>query len=130
MKSLQIDHLVLTVRDIDQAVDFYESVLGMKKVVFKQTRIALEFGGEGVKQKINLHQLGSEFEPKARHVQQGSADLCFVSPVPLGVWIKSITALGVEIIEGPVNRTGAAGEIESIYFRDPDGNLIELANYK
>jgi len=125
-----LDHLVLTVKDIDVSVNFYVSVLGMKEVVFKQGRVALQFGGDqSVHQKINLHQLGNEFEPKAENVRQGSADLCFIASSPVCSLIKKIEDAGVDIIEGPVNRTGAVGNIQSIYFRDPDGNLIELSNY-
>lgn len=124
-KVKTIDHLVLTVQDIDKTVDFYTTVLGMEKEIFKQTRIALKFGH----QKINLHQLGNEFEPKAKNVKAGSADLCFITDTSIIEYKKHIEVLGHEIIEGPVKRTGALGEINSIYLKDPDGNLIEIANY-
>ena len=120
-----IDHLVLTVRDIESTVAFYCKHLGMKKVEFSGDRIALSFGN----QKINLHQHGSEFEPKASHPCPGSADLCFVTGHPVGELAEILESAGVEIIEGPVDRTGASGPILSIYFRDPDGNLIEVSNY-
>lgn len=121
-----LDHLVLTVKDIDKTVAFYTQVLGMQKEVFKGSRVALRFGN----QKINLHQLGAEFEPKARHVQSGSADLCFIIKTALNEAKSFIEQQGVIIEEGIVQRTGAVGVIESIYIRDPDGNLIELSNYK
>jgi catechol 2,3-dioxygenase-like lactoylglutathione lyase family enzyme len=123
IKSL--DHLVLTVKDIDKTVEFYTLVLGMQKEIFKQNRVALKFGS----QKINLHQLGAEFEPKAYNVKEGSADLCFITQTSVTDFKIHIESLGVKVIEGPVKRTGAVGEINSIYVRDPDGNLIEIANY-
>jgi len=121
----RVDHLVLTVKDIDKTVNFYESVMGMKKVVFGEGRIALSFGS----QKINLHQLGEEFEPKAENVKSGSADLCFIINEPIEQAIKNLSECHIPIIEGPVSRTGAKGKIISAYFRDPDGNLIEVSNY-
>ena len=126
IKISHLDHLVLTVKDIDKTVDFYIKVLGMEKEIFKGTRVALKFGN----QKINLHLLGSEFEPKAFNVKDGSADLCFIVNTPLNEAKNYIESLGIEIEEGIVSRTGARGEIESIYLRDPDKNLIELSNYK
>ena len=120
-----LDHLVLTVVDIDKTVEFYTKVLGMEKEIFKGSRIALKFGN----QKINLHKLGNEFEPKAFNVKNGSADLCFIINTPLIEAKNYIESLGIEIEEGIVSRTGALGEIESIYLRDPDKNLIELSNY-
>lgn len=126
IKINRLDHLVLTVKDINATVDFYEKVLGMKKETFKGNRIALKYGN----QKINLHQLGNEFEPKAHKVQTGSADLCFIIDTPILEAKSYIESLGIEIVEGIVLRTGATGEIESLYVRDPDMNLIELSNYK
>jgi catechol 2,3-dioxygenase-like lactoylglutathione lyase family enzyme len=123
IKSL--DHLVLTVKDIAKTVEFYTTILGMQKEIFKQNRVALKFGS----QKINLHQLGAEFEPKAYNVKEGSADLCFITQTSVTDFKSHIENLGVKVIEGPVKRTGAMGEINSIYVRDPDGNLIEIANY-
>ncbi len=123
IKSL--DHLVLTVKDIAKTVEFYTMVLGMQKEIFNQNRVALKFGS----QKINLHQLGAEFEPKAYNVKEGSADLCFITQTSVTDFKTHIESLGVKVIEGPVKRTGAVGEINSIYVRDPDGNLIEIANY-
>lgn len=121
----RIDHLVLTVKDIDETVRFYTSVMGMEKIEFGEGRIALAFG----QQKINLHQLGNEFEPKAQHVAAGSADLCFIIDMPIQQAIDDLAANGINILEGPVYRTGALGNIISAYFRDPDGNLIEVSNY-
>ena len=126
MKIDRLDHLVLTVKDIQSTVDFYQKVLGMEKVTFGQGRTALSFGS----QKINLHQSGNEFEPKAKNVQPGSADLCFITVEPIEEVLNHLTHYGVNIIEGPVKRTGAAGSILSVYFRDPDGNLIEVSNYE
>ncbi len=120
-----LDHFVLTVKNIDKAVDFYEKVLGMKKEIFKKNRVALRFGNS----KINLHLLGKEFEPKAYNVKEGSADLCFIIDTQIEEAKLYIESLGIEIEEGIVQRTGAKGLINSIYLRDPDKNLIELSNY-
>ncbi|MDH3535865.1 MAG: VOC family protein [Gammaproteobacteria bacterium] len=125
MRINRIDHLVLTVAHIDTTVAFYETVMGMKKVEFGQGRVALVFG----RQKINLHQLGREFEPRAARAQPGSADLCFIIDDPVSQVILELQRQDIDIIEGPVKRTGASGEIVSAYFRDPDGNLIEVSNY-
>ncbi len=125
MKIKSIDHTALTVRDIQATVDFYESTLGMAVEAFGEGRIALKFGT----QKINLHQQGNEVEPKAESPTPGSGDLCFVTETPLETAIAHVQNHGVEIIEGPVQRTGAQGPILSFYFRDPDLNLIEVANY-
>jgi catechol 2,3-dioxygenase-like lactoylglutathione lyase family enzyme len=120
----RLDHLVLTVRDIAATCDFYERVLGMAVDTFGEGRKALRFGA----QKINLHQVGREFEPKARHPGPGTADLCFITSTPLPEVIHHLQCCGVKIIEGPVSRTGAAGPIMSVYFYDLDGNLIEISN--
>jgi catechol 2,3-dioxygenase-like lactoylglutathione lyase family enzyme len=120
-----LDHLVLTVRDIQATLDFYTTVLGLSAETFGGGRWALRFGA----QKINLHQAGHEFEPKAQRPTPGSADLCFITTTPLETVIAHMQALGVPIVEGPVDRTGAAGPIRSIYVRDPDGDLIEIACY-
>lgn len=125
MKIERIDHLVLTVRDIAATCDYYSRVLGMQVVTFGGERMALQFG----RQKINLHERGKEFEPKALRPTPGSGDLCFVTEVPLPQVVNHIRSCGVQVIEGPVRRTGAVGPIESIYIRDPDGNLIEVSNY-
>ena len=123
-----LDHFVLTVADIGRSVDFYVRCLGMTEVRFRvaggSERVALSCGA----QKVNLHQAGAEFLPKARVPQPGSADLCFLSGAPLDEWIQALAAEGVAVEEGPVPRTGATGPILSIYLRDPDGNLIEISN--
>jgi catechol 2,3-dioxygenase-like lactoylglutathione lyase family enzyme len=121
----RLDHLVLTVADVDRTVKFYQRVLGMQPVTFGDGRCALAFGGS----KINLHQAGREFEPKAARPTPGSADLCLISADPLSDVCAHLAAHAVPIEEGPVTRTGATGTIESVYIRDPDGNLIEISNY-
>lgn len=120
----QLDHLVLTVHSIEATCAFYTKVLGMEVISFGSGRKALAFGA----QKINLHQQGQEFEPKAAYPTPGSADLCFLTPVPLSEVIEHVQACSVSIVEGPVRRTGATGPIVSVYFRDPDLNLIEVSN--
>jgi len=125
MRVDRIDHFVLTVRSVETTCDFYSRVLGMKVEEFEGGRRALEFG----RQKINLHQAGKEFEPKAGKPTPGSGDFCLITDVPLGRVAEHIRSCGVEIIEGPVSRTGATGGISSIYLRDPDGNLVEVSNY-
>lgn len=125
MKIERLDHLVLTVADITRTCEFYENVLGMQTVTFGAGRKALSFG----QQKINLHQAGKEFEPKAIRPTPGSADLCFIASTPVAAVIEHLKKEGVSIEEGPVPRTGAIGPIQSVYFRDPDGNLIEVSNY-
>ena len=125
MKIERLDHFVLTVKNLQTTVDFYTQVMGMKAIQFGEGRWALEFG----QQKINLHELGNEFEPKAQNVREGSADLCFITETELTKAMAHVEAQGIEILEGPVKRTGAQGPILSFYFRDPDGNLIEVSNY-
>jgi catechol 2,3-dioxygenase-like lactoylglutathione lyase family enzyme len=122
----RIDHLVLTVRDIQLTCEFYTRVLDLQVVTFGGSRKALQFG----QQKINLHELGKEFEPKSTHPTPGSADICFITSTPLLQARQHIISCGVEIIEGVVTRTGALGKIDSIYLYDPDGNLIEISNYR
>ena len=124
MQIDNLDHLVLTVADVDASCAFYQRVLGMEVVTFGQGRKALAFGA----QKINLHPAGREFEPKAQHPTPGSADLCFLTSVPLAQVQAHLAACGVTVSEGPVPRTGAQGPILSVYFRDPDLNLIEVSN--
>jgi len=124
MKIDSLDHLVLTVRDVEASCAFYQRVLGMEVVSFGTGRKALAFGV----QKINLHQAGHEFEPKAQRPTPGSADLCFLTSVPLAQVQEHLAECGVTVTEGPVQRTGAQGAIVSVYFRDPDMNLIEVSN--
>ncbi|TBL75676.1 VOC family protein [Paenibacillus thalictri] len=125
MKIDRLDHFVLTVGNIDKTVEFYTTVLGMEAVVFGQNRKALVFG----RQKINLHEAGHEFKPHAEKPTPGSGDFCLISETPLHEVIQHLNSLGVPIEEGPVKRTGAVGEIGSVYVRDPDGNLVEISNY-
>ena len=120
----KLDHLVLPVSDIDAIAMFYTTCLGMEKRTFGDDRVALHFGD----QKINLHPAGWDYEPKARVSIAGSADLCFIVSERVESLQAKLVHLGVEIIEGPVVRTGATGPLRSIYIRDPDGNLIELSN--
>lgn len=121
----RIDHIVLTVFDIDRTIDFYSRVLGMEPVTFAGGRRALSFG----RQKLNLHQAGREFEPKALKPGPGAIDLCFIAATPLEQVIASLKDADVAIIQGPVAKTGALGPMQSVYFRDPDGNLVEVSNY-
>lgn len=125
MKIDSLDHLVLTVKDLDVTCAFYSEALGMKIVTFEDDRKALSFGS----QKINLHKHGNEFEPKADKPTPGSGDLCFITSVPISEVISHMETCGIRIIEGPVQRIGATGPILSIYFRDPDMNLIEVSNH-
>lgn len=121
----RIDHLVLTVFDIDRTLDFYRRVLGMEPITFAGGRRGLAFG----RQKLNLHQAGREFEPKALKPTPGSIDLCFITETALGEVIAHLKSCGVAIAQGPVQKTGALGPMMSVYFRDPDGNLVEVSNY-
>jgi catechol 2,3-dioxygenase-like lactoylglutathione lyase family enzyme len=125
MKLDRLDHLVLTVRNIETTCTFYSNVLGMDVVIFENGRKALAFGS----QKINLHEAGKEFEPKAYRPTPGSADLCFTTTAPIDEVVKRLELSKVRILEGPVKRTGALGVMMSVYFRDPDLNLIEVSNY-
>lgn len=122
-----LDHLVLTVADMSRTLAFYTEGLGMRATTFYpadgSTRHALSFGAH----KINLHQAGAEFEPKAHRATPGSADLCFLTTRSLADWQSHFSAQGIEVIDGPVARTGATGPIQSIYVRDPDANLIEIS---
>lgn len=124
MQIKQLDHLVLTVKNIAATISFYESVLGMTSEIFGNGRVALKFGS----QKINLHEFRNEFEPKSLLPTPGSADLCFITTTALNDAMDHVQGCGVEIIAGPVQRTGASSPLLSFYFRDPDGNLIEVAN--
>ena len=121
----RIDHIVLTVFDLERTIDFYSRVLGMEPVTFAGGRRGLAFG----RQKLNLHQAGREFEPKALKPGPGAIDLCFISETPLEAVIDTLKAHGVVVIDGPVPKTGALGPMMSVYFRDPDGNLLEISNY-
>ncbi|ENX17286.1 hypothetical protein F889_03898 [Acinetobacter colistiniresistens] len=126
MKISHLDHLVLTVADIEITCQFYQSALNFEVISFAENRKALQFG----KQKINLHQLGKEFEPKALRPTAGSADLCFIAETPLNEVMAHLQAQHIDIVEGPIERTGAMGKILSLYLRDPDQNLIEISNYQ
>lgn len=119
-----IDHFVLTVASIDATCAFYMQVLGMDVQTFGAGRKALRFGD----QKINLHQAGREFEPKAKSPVPGSADFCLISSTPLDEIIAHLGRQGIAIELGPVDRTGATGPLRSVYFRDPDANLVEVSN--
>ncbi|MGD9952457.1 MAG: VOC family protein [Burkholderiales bacterium] len=121
-----IDHIVLTTRDPAGCVRFYTEVLGMKLESFKtptETRQALKFG----RQKINLHEWGREFTPRAHVAAPGTLDLCFIASVPLEQVVAKLKSAGVPILEGPVMKTGATGPIRSVYVRDPDLNLVEIS---
>lgn len=124
MRVLRIDHIVLTVVDLERTIAFYERVLGMTPVSFGEGRRALAFGD----QKLNLHQAGREFEPKALRPTPGAIDLCFTTDVPLDEVAAHLRAQSVAIEHGPVDKIGARGALRSLYFRDPDGNLIEVSN--
>jgi catechol 2,3-dioxygenase-like lactoylglutathione lyase family enzyme len=125
MKIERLDHLVLTVADIEATCAFYSRVMGMGVVSFGSGRKALTFG----QQKINLHERGKEFEPKATVPTPGSGDLCFITETPISEVVAHLNDQQIMIIEGPARRTGASGTLMSVYFRDPDGNLIEVSNY-
>ena len=121
-----IDHIVLTTRDLQGCLRFYCDVLGMKAEKFQTptgTRLALKFGS----QKINVHEWGREFAPRAHVAAPGTLDLCFIAAVPLEQVVSRLEAMGVPILEGPVMKTGATGPIRSVYVRDPDLNLVEIS---
>jgi len=118
-----LDHIVLTTAHTEQCIDFYTRVLGMKFERFGEGRMALKFGG----QKINLHEKGREFHPKATLAAPGTLDICFIATLPLKDVIARLVSAGVPIVEGPVAKTGATGPIRSVYVRDPDGNLVEIS---
>lgn len=124
MKVDRIDHVVLTCGDVERTISFYERALGMRQVTFGGGRRALAFSD----QKLNLHQAGREYEPKARVPTPGSVDLCFVTDVPLADVAAHLSSVGVVIELGPVDKTGARAALRSLYFRDPDGNLVEVSN--
>ena len=125
MKIDRIDHLVLTVMDIKRTCAFYQSVLGFQVITFGEGRKALQSGA----QKLNLHELGKEFEPKAAVPMPGAMDICFITDVPIGEVLRELREKGVAVEEGPVERAGATGTLLSVYLRDPDWNLIEISNY-
>jgi catechol 2,3-dioxygenase-like lactoylglutathione lyase family enzyme len=121
----RLDHLVLTIRDIEATCEFYSRVLHMEIITFAEGRRALSFGH----QKINLHSAAAPISPHALHPTPGSADLCFITTTPIIEVIAHLRRLSVPMIEGPVSRTGATGPMTSVYFRDPDSNLIEVSGY-
>ena len=125
MKIDSIDHVVFTVKDIKATCDFYAKVLGMEIVAFGQGRKALAFGS----QKINLQQHGRESTLIAQKPTPGSADICFTTSVPVSEVVAHLNSCGVSLIGGPVERNGARGLMMSVYFRDPDLNLVEVSNY-
>jgi catechol 2,3-dioxygenase-like lactoylglutathione lyase family enzyme len=125
MKIDSIDHVVFTVKDINASCEFYMKVLGMEIVTFGEGRKALAFGS----QKINLQQLGRESTLIADKPTPGSADICFVTSVPVSEVIAHLNSCGVRVVGGPVERNGAQGMMMSVYFRDPDLNLVEVSNY-
>ena len=124
MRVLRVDHVVLTVADVDRTLAFYQRVLGMTAVSFGDGRRALAFGD----QKLNLHQAGREFEPKALRPTPGAIDLCFTTDVPLDDVAAHLRSQSVVVEHGPVDKVGARSALRSLYFRDPDGNLIEVSN--
>jgi catechol 2,3-dioxygenase-like lactoylglutathione lyase family enzyme len=121
----RVDHIVLTTRDKDACIRFYAGVLGMKLESFSENRLALHFGS----QKINLHEWGKEFTPRAHVAVPGSLDLCFIASTSLENVIEKLQASNIRIIEGPVMKTGAKGPMRSVYVRDPDLNLVEISVY-
>lgn len=121
----RIDHLVLTVRDIEATCDFYRRALNAQIVRFGEGRTAIQFE----QSKINLHQAGKEFEPKAAKPTPGSGDLCLSAGVPISEVVRHLQQQNIVIEEGPVQRTGALGPMQSIYIRDPDQNLVEISHY-
>jgi catechol 2,3-dioxygenase-like lactoylglutathione lyase family enzyme len=122
----RLDHLVLTVRDVEATCAFYERVMRMRAITFAGGRRALTFG----RQKLNLHPADGPISPHASRPTPGSADLCFITTTPIAEVVAHLQSVGVAIEEGPVPRTGATGPIVSVYFRDPDDNLVELAEYE
>jgi catechol 2,3-dioxygenase-like lactoylglutathione lyase family enzyme len=125
LKISHLDHLVLTVRDVAATCVFYSQVLGMEPITFAGGRRALVFGN----QKLNLHSADEPLQPHARQPTPGSADLCFITTTPLEDVLAHLERLGIALCEGPVQRSGACGPITSVYFRDPDGNLLEVSRY-
>jgi len=124
MNIKQLDHMVLTVASIEASCRFYHDILGMEIIQFGAGRKALKFG----QQKFNLHQAGNEFKPRAKYPTPGASDFCLISDTPLKLIMSELNQHNIAIEEGPVSRTGATGKLHSIYIRDPDNNLIEIAN--
>ena len=124
MRVLRIDHVVLTVADLGRTIAFYERVLGMTAISFGEGRRGVAFGD----QKLNLHQAGQEFEPRALRPAPGAIDMCFTTDVPLDEVAAHLRSESVVIEHGPVDKVGARSALRSLYFRDPDGNLIEVSN--
>ncbi len=124
MRVMQLDHLVLTVKDIARTVSFYTKALGMEARTFGNGRTALHFGN----QKLNLHPANRVLDPNVKHATPGSADICFIVDRPVEDWIAHLGRHNVPVILGPVDRTGARGQLRSIYLYDPDENLVELSN--
>ena len=123
-----IDHIVLTTRDLKECLRFYTEILGMKLEEFQtptEKRLALKFG----QQKINVHEWGKEFEPRAHVAAPGTLDLCLIASVPLEKVIQKLKENKVPVLEGPVKKTGAKGPMQSLYVRDPDLNLVEISVY-
>ena len=118
-----LDHIVLTTARTEQCIDFYTRVLGMRFEQFGEGRMALKFGS----QKINLHEKGREFSPRATLAAPGTLDICFIAAAPLKDVISRLVSAGIPIVEGPVAKAGATGPIRSVYVRDPDGNLVEIS---
>ena len=125
MAIIGLDHLVLTVKNIKTTTDFYHKFFGIETINFQNGRTALKLGH----QKINLHELGHEIDPKAEFSTPGSGDICLISDKPIDDLLKTFQKNNLHIVLGPVLRTGAEGKIKSIYVRDPDQNLIEISNY-
>jgi len=125
MRITGLDHIVLTVRSIARTCEFYKRALGAEVITFGEGRIALQLGDN----KINLHEVGKEFEPKAATPMPGSGDICLITSARLIDVEQRLKAAGIDIVEGPVARTGARGPILSLYIRDPDKNLVEIASY-
>lgn len=124
IKIQSLDHLVITAGDLHATIDFYTRVLGMAHVAFGDNLHAVHFGD----QKFNIHDAATDVSPKAENIVPGSEDFCLISETPVSQVIRHLQACGVEIEDGPVTRSGAAGKLESVYFRDPDGNLVEVSN--
>ncbi len=130
MKLENIDHVVITVKDLNKTIDFYTNILGMKLEKFlssldnNQIRYAASFGS----QKINFHEEKKPFKPNALNPSSGSMDICFISKNKINDWVYHLVKKGINIEIGPEKKTGALGPILSIYIRDPDFNLIEISN--